>query len=85
MKSERASNKRNKIYSMDVVKKNTTIESMHKDAPNQVWVCLKVDINEKSQGYRMKTIVLSCKWNLGKNELKLSIHLPNYVSQTLQA
>ena len=34
----------------------------------------------------MKAIVLSCKWNLGKIELKLSIHLsmqlpkPNIIS-----
>ena len=60
MKSEKASNVRNIIYSMNVVKKNTTIESMQKDAPNQVWVYLEVKINEKSQGCRMKTIGLSC-------------------------
>ena len=63
-----------------MVKKNTTIKSMQKDAPNQVCIYLKVYINGKSQGCRMKAIGLSCKWNLGKIELKLSIHLPNYPS-----
>ena len=83
MKSEKASNMRKRIYNLKVVKKNTTIESMQTDEPNQVWVCLKVYINGKSQGCRMKAIGLSCKWNLGKTELKLSIHLPNYPSYTL--
>ena len=69
MKSEKASNMRKKIYSLKVVKKNTTIESMQKDAPKQVWVCSKVDINGKSQGCIMKAISLNCKWNLGKIEL----------------
>ena len=68
-----------------MVKKNTTIESMQKDAPKQVLGCLRVDINGKSQGCKMKEIVLSCKWNLGKIELKLSIYLLNYPSQILQA
>ena len=47
MKSEKASNMRKRIYSLEVVKKNTIIESMHNEAPNQVWLCLKVDINGK--------------------------------------
>ena len=83
MKREKASNMRKIIHILKVVKKNTIIESMHKDSPNQVWVCLKVDINGKSQGCIMKAIGLSCKWNLGKIELKLSIHLSNYPSHTL--
>ena len=37
-----------------MVKKNTTIESIKNDAPNQVWGCLKVDISgkvkEKNEG-----------------------------------
>ena len=68
---------------MDVVKKNTTIEDMKHDAPNKFEGCLRVDISGKCQGCRMKAIDLSCKWNLGKIELKLSIHLPNYPSHTL--
>ena len=68
---------KNRIYILKVVKKNITIESIQKDAPNQVWVCLKVDINGKGQGCSMKAIGLSYEWNLGKIELKLSIHLPN--------
>ena len=83
MKSEKASNMKKRIYSLKVIKKNTIIESMQKDAPTQVWVCLKVYINGKSKGCRMKAIGLSCKWNLGKIELKLPIHLRNYPSHTL--
>ena len=68
---------------MDVVKKNTKIESMQYDAPNKFGRCLRVNINGKSQGCRVKAIGLSCKWNLGKIEFKLSIHLPNYPSHVL--
>ena len=46
---------------MDVVKKNTKIESMQHDAPNKFGGCLRVDINGKSQGCLMKAIVLSCE------------------------
>ena len=46
---------------MDVVKKNTRIESMQHDAPNKFGGCLRVDINGKSQGCLMKAIVLSCE------------------------
>ena len=38
MKSEKASKMRKRVYSLSVVKKTTTIESMQKDAPNQ-WGC----------------------------------------------
>ena len=49
MKSEKASNMRNIIYNMDVVKKNTAIESMQNDAPNKFEGCLRVDINRRSE------------------------------------
>ena len=67
MKSEKASNMRKRIYSLNVVKKNTTIESMQKDEPNQCLGRLKVYINGKIQECRIKAIDLSYKWNLGKN------------------
>ena len=37
-RSEKASNMRKRIYNLKVVKKNITIESMQKDAPNQMGV-----------------------------------------------
>ena len=38
MKREKASNMKKAMYSLNVVKKNTTKESMQKDAPNQMEV-----------------------------------------------
>ena len=60
MKSEKAAKMRKRVYSLSVVKKTTTIESMQKDAPNQMGM-LEVDINGKSQGCIMKASMLSCK------------------------
>ena len=85
MKSEKASNMRNTIYNMDVVKKNTTIESMQNNPPNKFVGCLRVKINKRSEGCRMKASMLSYEWNMGKFEPILSIYLPNYLSHTLQA
>ena len=36
MKREKGYKIRRKVYNLSVVKKNTTIESMQKDAPNQI-------------------------------------------------
>ena len=67
---------------MNVVKKNTTTESMQKDAPNQMGG-YKVDMNGKSQECICRQVcqVVSEIWV--KIEPKLSYYLPNYLSLTL--
>ena len=63
MKREKGSKMRTRFYNLNVVKKNTTIESMQKDASTQMGEggCVRELTSMEKQGCIMKAIMLSCK------------------------